>query len=198
MGEGRLRRMECLLLAALALTASACGNSSAPLTAKSTATAISAVAPDPCVGAGVTLYSMMHVSMEPTLEPGDQLMVGPAIGAVGEIVVFAPPPAYQVAAQNIPWIERAVGVGGDKVELKNGAVWVNGAELNEPYVYKSQTTEATTGQTVWQVPTGYLFVLGDHREASQDSRSLGPIALASVLGQVTYRCLPAAKRGPIS
>ncbi len=197
MGEGRFRRTECLLLAVLALTASACGGGAGSLTAKSTPTAASVVPSDPCGAAGVTLYLMIQVSMEPTLEPGDQLVVGPATDAAGEIVVFAPPPAYQVAAQNIPWIKRVVGVGGDNVELKNGAVWVNGAQISEPYVYQGQLTEATAEQTVWQVPTGHLFVLGDHREASQDSRTLGPIAVGSVIGRVTYRCLPAASRGPI-
>jgi signal peptidase I len=136
--------------------------------------------------------------MEPTLEPGDKLIIGPVKDAVGDIVVFDPPPGYQASPQDIQWIKRVVGVGGDTVELKNGAVWVNGQKLQEPYVYGGQTTDALSGQTLWNVPYGYIFVLGDHRQASQDSRTLGPIAISSVIGQVTYRCFPASSRGPIS
>jgi signal peptidase I len=160
--------------------------------------ATAAAATDPCAGADGTLFLTEAVGMEPTLEPGDKLIIGPTKAAVGDMVVFDPPSGYQASPQDIQWIKRVMGVGGDTVELKNGAVWVNGQKLNEPYVYEGQTTDALTGQTLWNVPYGYVFVLGDHRQASQDSRTLGPIAIGSVIGQVTYRCFPAAGRGPIS
>ncbi len=146
----------------------------------------------------LNLYASMQVSMEPTIDPGDKLIVEPATDARGEIVVFEPPAGYQATVQSTPFIKRVVGLAGDKVELKNGAVWVNGAKLDEPYVYKGQSTEALNGQTAWQIPDGHLFVLGDHRAASQDSRVFGPIAVSSVGGRVAYRCFPATSRGPLN
>ena len=137
-------------------------------------------------------YQILQVSMEHTLEPGQYVLVdklSPHFSDFrrGDVIVFEPPAGYQEDGQNIPFIKRVVGVGGDTVEVKDGAVWVNGAKLAEPYVYDGQTTDAITGQAVWQIPGGDLFVLGDHRQESQDSRVFGPIAKSTVIGRAWLR-----------
>jgi signal peptidase I len=137
-------------------------------------------------------YQILQVSMEHTLEPGQYVLVdklSPHFSDYkrGDVIVFEPPAGFQEDGQNIPFIKRVVGVAGDTVEVKDGAVWVNGVKLTEPYVYEGQTTEALTGQAIWQVPTGYLFVMGDHRQESQDSRVFGPIAKSTVIGRAWLR-----------
>jgi signal peptidase I len=86
------------------------------------------------------------------------------------------------------FIKRVIGLPGETVEVKDGAVYVDGTKLAEPYVYDQQPT-TTTGDTArWVIPSGDFFVLGDHRESSADSRAFGPIPLTDVLGVVTERC----------
>jgi signal peptidase I len=137
-------------------------------------------------------YQILQVSMEHTLEPGQYVLVdklSPHFSDYkrGDVIVFEPPAGIQEDGQNIPFIKRVVAVGGDTVEVKDGTVWVNGAKLSEPYVFEGQSTDPITGQTVWKVPTGFLFVMGDHRQESQDSRAFGPIAKSTVIGRAWVR-----------
>ena len=194
MAKSGLRFLSRLSLAVAALAVSACSGTVGP----SPSHTVAVEPANTCTDGGAHLYRIAQDSMEPTLEPGDLLVVGPANDAVGEIVVFEPPPGSDGSGQNVPWIKRVVAVGGDTVEIRNGAVWVNDVKLNEPYVYEGQATDEVDGQTAWQVPKGDLFVLGDHRDLSMDSRAMGPIAISSVIGMVTYRCSPAARQGPVT
>ena len=84
--------------------------------------------------------------MEQTLEPDQYVLVDkltPRFDAYkrGDIVVFNPP-ANWVQQQGQPYIKRVIGVGGDTVEIKDGAVYVNGTKLNEPYVFKDEDGNA--------------------------------------------------------
>ena len=122
-------------------------------------------------------YEIIGVSMESTLENGQYVLVDKISPHFidykrGDVVVLEPPAGYDESGDNVPFIKRVIGVSGDAVEIKDGAVWVNGAKLDEPYVYDGQATDPLTSQSVWHVPPGYLFVLGDHREESEDSRDL--------------------------
>jgi signal peptidase I len=137
-------------------------------------------------------YQILGVSMEPTLENGQYVLVdkvSPHFSDYkrGDVVVLQPPAGYDENGSNVPFIKRVVGVGGDTVEVKGGAVYVNGAKLNEPYVYVGEETDPLTSQSVWQVPAGYLFVMGDHRDESEDSRLFGPISESTVIGRAWLR-----------
>jgi signal peptidase I len=137
-------------------------------------------------------YQILGVSMEPTLENGQYVLVdkiSPHFSDYkrGDVVVLEPPAGYDENGSNVPFIKRVVGVGGDTVEVKDGAVYVNGAKLNEPYVYAGEETDPLTSQSVWQVPAGYLFVMGDHRDESEDSRLFGPISESTVIGRAWLR-----------
>jgi signal peptidase I len=143
-------------------------------------------------------YQIMQVSMENTLEPGQYVLVD-KISPLwsdykrGDVIVFQPPTGQLEEGQNIPFIKRVIGVGGDLVEIHDYAVFVNGVKLTEPYVYEGQPTTPLNGTASWRVPVGQLFVLGDHREASQDSRVFGTIDKSSVVGRAWLRYWPLSK-----
>ena len=137
-------------------------------------------------------YAVEQSSMEPTLEAQQRLLIDrltPRFDPYksGDIVVFdAPPPS----GLREPLIKRVVAVEGSVVELVDGDVLVDGVVIDEPYTYGAEPTLPTTGTTRWEVPGGFLFVLGDHRSVSVDSRSFGPIATSTVIGRAWLRFLP--------
>ncbi len=144
-------------------------------------------------------YRVQQVSMERTLEPDQYVLVDkltPRFDAYkrGDIVVFNPPQNW-VQAQGQPYIKRVIGIGGDTVELKDGKVLINGtALLEQEYVYQdggeSQPTDALIGVGKWVVPTGQLFIMGDHRSNSADSREFGPVDISAVIGRAWLRYWP--------
>lgn len=102
----------------------------------------------------------------------------------GDIVVFEPP-----TPSSKPYIKRVIGLPGERVEIHDGAVFIDGQELNEPYLEGEETDcpgRGECGEVV--VPEGQIFVLGDNRDNSQDSRAFGSIPVSDVIGKawVTY------------
>jgi signal peptidase I len=137
-------------------------------------------------------YEILQQSMMPTLNQNEYVLVdklSPMWSDYkrGDIVVFQPPPGVEEGGQDIPFVKRVIGVPGDTVEIIDGAVWVNGVKLDEPYVFPGQPTTPWSDQTKWVVPKGDLFVMGDHRAASKDSRAFGPIPRSSVIGRAWLR-----------
>jgi signal peptidase I len=149
-------------------------------------------------------FEVEQQSMEQTLEPGDYVLVDkltPRWDAYdrGDIVVFVPPPGW-VGPNGTPFIKRVIGVGGETVEIgDDGLIHVDGAAIDEPYLYavdgEPQPTTVEAGADRWVVPQGSVFVLGDHREASQDSREFGPIEISSVVGRASVRYWPLGRVG---
>lgn len=90
-----------------------------------------------------------------------------------------------------------VGIGPDP---NDPLVYVNDMALDEGYLYKNEAgvQEPTNAQQArWVVPAGEVFVMGDHRQRSADSRAFGPIPMSSVLGRAVVRCWPLAAFGII-
>ena len=144
-------------------------------------------------------YQVQQQSMETTLEPGQYVLVDkltPRWDSYkrGDIVVFSPPKAW--TSDPTPFIKRVIGEPGDTVEVKDdGYVYVNGVRLDEPYTYKNEQginepTEASSDQTTWVVPQDELFLLGDHRHMSADSRVFGTVPIANVIGRAFLRYWP--------
>lgn len=79
-------------------------------------------------------------------------------------------------------IKRVIALPGDRVSIQNGVVYLNGEALDEPYVAYPGGPDAAE----LTVPEGTIFVLGDNRAVSMDSRSLGPIPDSGVLGTVLF------------
>jgi signal peptidase I len=144
-------------------------------------------------------YKVQQESMLRTLEPDQYVLVDkltPRFDTYkrGDIVVFKPPPEWVQADNDEPYIKRVIGVGGDTVELKDDAVYVNGIQLSEPYVYQedghAQATQPLADVSRWVIPTGELFLMGDHRGNSADSRAFGPIEVGAVIGRAWLRYWP--------
>jgi signal peptidase I len=137
-------------------------------------------------------FAVEQTSMEPTLEPAQRLIVDrltPRFDPykAGDIVVFGAPAPLP---QEPPLIKRVIALGGSIVELEGGRVYVDGMALDEPYVYEGEPTEPTAGVSRWVVAPDQLFVLGDHRAVSGDSRAFGPIEISSVIGRAWLRFFP--------
>jgi signal peptidase I len=147
-----------------------------------------------CLNPFATRYSNQQGSMRPTLLPGDLVLVaGADAGAPferAEIVVFNPPAPF--AGDGTPFIKRVIGLPGETVSFANGGVVVNGHPLEEPYLPPGTTTTmAPQGTTTTSViGANELFVLGDERANSVDSRSFGAISVGSVTGHATAICAP--------
>jgi signal peptidase I len=145
-------------------------------------------------------YQVRQQSMERTLEPGEYVLVDKLTPRWdtykrGDIVVFEPPEGWSVDDDRTPFIKRVIGEPGDTVELVDGKVAINGTVINEPYIYEEpdgepQQTEPTGGQSRWTIPAGDIFVMGDHRQASADSRTFGPVPESSIIGRAWLRYWP--------
>lgn len=99
----------------------------------------------------------------------------------GEVVVFRSP-----RDQERDFVKRVIGLPGETVEIVNGTVYVNGLELVEPYLdRKDNTTMAPV-----EVEEGTVFVLGDNRGSSNDSRSWGPVPTENLIGRAWMRFWP--------
>jgi signal peptidase I len=132
-------------------------------------------------------------SMRPTLRSGEWIVVNRLtyrVGAPqrGDVVVFLPP----TNAQTDDLIKRVVGLPGETVEIRGGAVWINGSPLEE--AYKSGTTYPDNR---WQLGEDDLFVMGDNRPISLDSRSFGPIKVSEVVGKAWLIYWPPEEWGPL-
>lgn len=139
----------------------------------------------------VQTFQVQQVSMVPTIQPGQHLLVDkltPRFDAYsrGDVVVFRAP---GTADDETPFIKRIIGVGGDRVELADGAVLINGVALGEGYISRGPT-EPDCGESTWSVPPGELFLMGDHRDQSQDSRCFGTVDEARVVGRAWLRFWP--------
>lgn len=103
---------------------------------------------------------------------------------------------YNLEITKINYIKRVIGVEGDRVEIKNNAVYINGELLQEDYIQKNVITKEKYFNDVI-VPKGMVYVLGDNRNNSTDSRTFGCIPLDKVEGKVTFRYLPFKDFGKI-
>jgi signal peptidase I len=133
-------------------------------------------------------------SMEPTLMPGDRVLVNKVSYDLhdvhrGDIVVFSRPPN-----DNSPGvkdlIKRVIGLPGETVSGQANAVYIDGQRLNESWLPKGVTTAAFPPITV---PKGYYFVMGDNRGNSEDSRILGPVSGKLIVGRAFIRVWPLSK-----
>lgn len=136
-------------------------------------------------------------SMYSTLEEGDYLIINRMAYKFkepehGDIIVFESD-LQQDDGSNKDLVKRVIGVGGDTVKIENSKVYVNGKELDEPYIHD----EITEGDVDTVVPEGSVFVLGDNREISLDSRydSVGFVNESDILGKVFVRLYPFNKIG---
>ncbi|NUS74088.1 MAG: signal peptidase I [Corynebacteriales bacterium] len=132
-------------------------------------------------------------SMEKTLLPNDRVLVNKVIYDFrdphrGEVVVFEPPKTWDVPDGKDDYIKRVIGVGGDHIVCcdDDGRITINGKALKETYLYPGNKPSNQRFDVT--VPKGRLFVMGDHRAGSSDSRfhmnaDQGTISVDSVVGR---------------
>lgn len=127
-------------------------------------------------------------SMQPTINDGDYLLLNKLLyqkPKYGDIVVFKSD-IEKNDKKDINLIKRIIGVEGDIITINNDKLFRNGYEVKEKYIYKQCPGEIYN----FVVPKGQVFVLGDHREVSIDSRQFGPIDEDKIIGKAFVRIYP--------
>lgn len=156
-------------------------------------------------------------SMENTLEINDRVMVSKLAyqwgsPKLGDIVVFKPPwgetqqsePFFDAVVRHIgeslglsspdieDLIKRVIAVGGQTIEIRNSRVLIDGVPIDEPYLFPGTVMPDYGPETV---PEGDVFVMGDNRNHSKDSRVFGPIPVDSIVGKAFVRIWPLNRLG---
>ena len=161
-------------------------------------------------------------SMAPTLTVDDRVLVSKLSYAIegvtqGDVIVFDSPLLDKHGPESLTHkvvrnlreivglqppnrhlIKRVIAVGGDRVEVRDGNVLVNGSVLAEPYLQRDSRMQ---DQGPIDIPAEHFWVMGDNRNNSRDSRWFGPISADTVIGKVAVRLWPmtrGAKRVPCS
>ncbi len=141
----------------------------------------------------VEAFYIPSESMVPTLRVGDRVLVNKFIyrfaePARGDVVVFE-----SVEGGNEDLIKRVVGVPGDKISVRGGKLLVNGEPQREPYVYKKYPDRSFSAPTT--VPENHVFVMGDNRTNSRDSRYFGTVPEKKIEGEAFLRFWPPDRIG---
>ncbi len=155
--------------------------------------------------------------MIPTIEINDRVMVSKLAYRFGEpqrgdIVVFRSPYADDLDGETIPeavvrnvleaigirtaatddFIKRVIAVGGETIEIKNNHVLIDGTAIDEPYLPPGTVMP---DEDPVRIPKGMVFVMGDNRSHSSDSRRFGPIPVSDILGKAVIRIWPLDRFG---
>lgn len=151
-------------------------------------------------------YLVFGESMHPTVEPGDKLIINKITYRLSDIehqdlIVFH-------ANENEDYIKRVIALPGDTVKYHDDVLYVNNKDVNEEYLIPNReqvddggpltenfTLEEKTGYK--EVPEGYLFVMGDNRRKSSDSRHFGLVPIDEVVGKASFRYAPIKEIGKL-
>jgi signal peptidase I len=129
-------------------------------------------------------YLEQSTSMQPTLAPGDRILAAGGSSGIrrGDIVVLRVP--AKISGTDDLFVKRVVGLPGDHVACcdAKGRITVNGKPLSENYLYPGNPPSRTRFSVT--VGKGKIWVMGDHRNISVDSRTWGPVPASGVVGQV--------------
>ncbi len=158
-------------------------------------------------------YRVPSESMEPTFEVGDRLaMTRVSEPARGDIVIFNPPlgaataecgvehpgdsacPRPTEGPVELQFLKRVVAVGGDRLSIRAGRVYLNGKRQDEPFARAGRCGPCNLPREI-TVPDGHYFLLGDNRTASADSREFGPVPGDWMVGKVRLRYWPLGSAG---
>jgi len=144
------------------------------------------------------LYQPVKVegtSMMPSLVDQDRIFINKfiyrfGIGEIhrGDMVVFHFP-----GDPSKSYIKRVIGLPGDVVAIENGTVYLNGKQVEEPYVPEEYRDRFSLGMV--KVPDSSFFVMGDHRSSSNDSRAWGPVHRNFIYGKAVFLYWPFEKMG---
>ncbi len=144
----------------------------------------------------VQAFKVQGTSMSPELRDGERILVNKFLyyfGDIGrgDVVVFWYPEDPQLS-----FIKRVVALPGETVEIRSGAVLVNGTLIEEPYVAGANADLRTFSSI--EVRPGHYFVLGDNRKGSNDSRSWGLVPERYIYGKAFLRIWPPRDIGVVN
>jgi len=130
-------------------------------------------------------------SMESTLWTGERLFVSKlsyrfGTPKRGDVVMFRYP-----LNPNKDYVKRVIAIGGDTIEIRLGRVYINGQQVSEPFVQ----FPGLYNMSAVPVPEGEIFVMGDNRTNSEDSRIFGTVKLSLVRGKAVFRVWPLKSAG---
>ena len=139
-------------------------------------------------------YRIEGPSMQPNLQEGQFLIVNRLAYRAdeiqrGDVVVFEYP-----AAPQRDLIKRVVGLPGEQLEIVRGQVWIDGQPIEEPYV----SEPGSYSQAAVTIPRDHVFVLGDNRNNSNDSRRWGPLPTHNIVGKAIFCYWPLSHWGPVA
>lgn len=137
-------------------------------------------------------FFIPSASMSPTLEPGDRVLAAKPVyrfsePARGDLAVFDDGSGAV--------IKRVVGLPGDVISVEDGLLVMNGISVREPYVDYVSTDSSFFGPET--VPEGHVFVMGDNRSNSRDSRTMGPVPEEDLIGRAVLRFWPINRAGSL-
>jgi len=167
-------------------------------------------------------YRIPSGSMEPTLAIGQRVLVDRVSKHFtsfhrGDIVVFKPPKGADSETQcgdpNKPpdepcpkptpqksdtnFIKRIIGLPGDRLKVIKGRAYINGKELNEPYIRPDPSCPICNEPREITIPPGHLFMMGDNRGESDDSRDWGPVPKGWIIGKAFFTYWPPHRIGTL-
>ena len=139
----------------------------------------------------IQAFFIPSLSMFPTLDKGDRVLVNKLSYDLhdvnrGDMVVFDRP-AGSPESDIKDLIKRVVGLAGETIEARDGVVYIDGDRLDEPYLEDGVRTENLSPT---EIPEGHVFVMGDNRSGSADSRVFGPIDEDTIVGRAFIRVWP--------
>jgi signal peptidase I len=157
----------------------------------------------------VATYSIPSGSMEPTLQIGDRIVVDKLSYHLhgvdtGNIVVFTTPPEENCAGPPVAnLVKRVIGLPGQTISLSEGRVYIDGKLLAEPWLppavreetYPGPSSEPYALHRAFSIPAGDVYVMGDNRTQSCDSRYWGPVPESTIVGKVDLRIWPLSRLG---
>lgn len=141
----------------------------------------------------VQAFSIPSESMERTLLIGDRVLVNKMNKDAhrGDVIVFERPKGEEASAIK-DLIKRVIGLPGDTIEARDGKLFVNGKQLDEPYLQPGTITYMEHPVTV---EADHVWVMGDNRQKSRDSRFFGAIPKSSIIGHAFVRVWPPNRFG---
>jgi signal peptidase I len=146
-------------------------------------------------------------SMQHTLDVGDRVLVNKWSYRLhpihrGDIVVFTKPKG-ELATNVNDLIKRVIGLPGETLTIADNQISINGQPLEEPYLPKGTSIQSVAGKYACtpaqpcKIPPKEIWVMGDNRTNSEDSRYFGPIPESSVVGRAFFRIWPVTRAGPL-
>jgi len=155
----------------------------------------------------VATFSIPSGSMEPTLQIGDRILVDKLSYHLhgvdrSNIIVFSTPPTEDCAGPPVAdLVKRVIGLPGETISLAGGRVYIDGHVLAEPWLPPATRTETFPALSeepyalhrAYKIPANDVYVMGDNRQFSCDSRYWGPVPESTIVGKVDVRMWPLSR-----